>query len=282
MSTGARIHCREVFAASWIGRARSVSEGGSFPPPAHRVRRRGFTMIELLITAAVIALLSALVLAALVAVRARGTAARCSSNLHGLGLLMRQHLNQYDDKFWRYYRDEPGGRRWWFGFEPGGPGSGTGRPIDLNKGVLAEYAGDWAAERMLCPDFPYDAEGYSGKFVTPSASYGYNIHLGPASTSVPAVSYLAMRMPGDTVVFADGIHFDFGTGFNEGHYLKYQANTVIRDGYAHFRHAGQAQAVFADGHVEGRDILGTPHRTVGGGAAGNLQARDGSARVYDP
>jgi prepilin-type N-terminal cleavage/methylation domain-containing protein/prepilin-type processing-associated H-X9-DG protein len=247
-------------------------------------RRNAFTLVELLVVVAVILLLATLLLAALRSARRSADRGHCGSNLRQLGVATLAYLNEPHNResFWRYYRDVPGGRRWWFGFEPGGPGSGRNRPLDTAQAVPAGLSIDWAADRMLCPSFPYDDGAYFPKFAAPAASYGYNLTLGPASRSRPTASRVKMSAPGSVFVFADGVHFDFGSTFNEGHYITFNPGAAVPSGYAHFRHDGQAQMVMADGHVEAQPLAGKAFREVGGGAAGNLAASDGSSKIYGP
>jgi prepilin-type N-terminal cleavage/methylation domain-containing protein len=70
-------------------------------PPVSRLkpypgaRGRGFTLLELLVTVGIIALLAALLLPVLASARARAREAACTSHLSQLGKAMRMYLDDY-------------------------------------------------------------------------------------------------------------------------------------------------------------------------------------------
>ena len=252
-------------------------------------RRGGFSLVELLIVVGILGVLVGILLPSLAAARGRARKTVCAANLRTLGLGTTMYLEENEGDFFRYYLPCDAayglgaGRLWWFGFEAGGPGTGTNR--SLNKGVspLAPYTAGLDA-RMQCPDFPYGDPSFNAKFEGRAASYGYNLKLGPTSLTTDSNRRQYADRLKDVVVFVDGVHFDFGTTFNEGHYLQYWPGAAAASGYAHFRHPakvkGEAQLVYLDGHVEGQQLSGASFRTVAGGAAGNLVSPDGLNRIY--
>lgn len=247
----------------------------------HHAAGEGFTLIEALVVIALMVLLIAITLPALSYARRQGRSAACVSNLEQVARATQMHLNTSNGRLWRYYRDEPDGRQWWFGFEEGGPGTGTGRPLDKTRSPLFEHlpGGD---ERLQCPSFPYDDPAFYPKFVEPAASYGFNLHLGPANVRVRAARIDDLPSPARTFVFADAIHFDHNPGFNEGHYIAYTPNTRFASGYGHFRHNEQANLMYADGHVDSvdpptdRDI----HGLIDDAPATNLATSDEAPTLY--
>jgi len=238
------------------------------------VKRSGaFTLIELLVTITTVGVLIGLMVPVLGTARLNARQAVCGSNLHQLGLAANMYLGDYNGRYWRYFSNAPGGRLWWFGFEPGGPGAGSNRPLDKSQSVLAPYL-TTLNDRFQCPAFPYDDPAFFPKFDHRSASYGYNSDLVGDKQSQYA------GRESEVFIFADGIHFDRANSFNEGHYVTYTPNTSVMSGYAHFRHMGSAQMVMMDGHVEAQQLAGVAHSDLGGGLAGNLVADDGSAAIY--
>jgi prepilin-type N-terminal cleavage/methylation domain-containing protein/prepilin-type processing-associated H-X9-DG protein len=240
--------------------------------------RRGFTLIEVLVTTAVIALLTAILLPSLSAAKNQARRSLCLSNLKQVGLATAMYLDESRDYFWRYYVDGPEGRYWWFGFEPGGPPASTidarYRPLIKSKGVLARYLRS-TDNGLQCPSFPYDSGFYFPKFAARSASYGFNLQLGPANP------WLATRRRSEFLkqasrvfVFADGVHFDFNPGINEGHYIDYVENPsepFAMGGFGHYRHSGRASALLMDGHIDGVRLMGPAYGgAIEGGPAGNL------------
>lgn len=254
---------------------------------------RAFTLIEVLVVVAVIALLAAILLPSLAGARAEGRRAVCLSNLKQLGVATSMYLDENREVFWREYVevfDGEGyqGRRWWFGFEPGGPPADVintrNRPLDKGQGVMARYLRS-TDDGLQCPAFPYDEGYYFPKFAGRSASYGYNMVLGPRNTALAPMrrSDLARRIS-EVFVFADGVLYDFEPRqrLNEGFFIQYIPNAAVAWGYGHFRHRGRSQVQYLDGHVAPQPLRGPAFAggVPGAAPAGNLTSSSGSHRIY--
>ena len=246
----------------------------------------GFTLVETLVVIATMGLLMSILLPSLARAREYAHQTVCAANLRTLGLATNMYLDENEDRFFRYYTQiasggpgcvYPGpGRLWWFGFEINGPGGGANRPLDKSLSPLASYTANLDTH-LQCPDFPY-TQGYFPKFNQHAASYGVNLTLAPANGPTASRREYVNRSP-NVFVFADGIHFDFNPGFNEGHYIQYTSPLTL-SGYAHFRHLGRAQYVMLDGHVDSQKLAGPAFRTIDGGPAGNLVSDQGTNSIY--
>mgnify|MGYP000009154466 FL=1 len=122
--------------------------------------RKSFTLIELLIVVAVMAILAGLLLPALNRARERGMGVKCMANLKNVGMVMHAYTSQANDTF--PFAEE--GKRQWY-TNPGG-------------WILKDYFRMWAGDpslpdwiefvplRTLCPkvaNYGYDrAENYPG------------------------------------------------------------------------------------------------------------------------
>lgn len=243
--------------------------------------RRGVTLLELLVVVSVIAILGAILLPGLGQARQESRRAVCLANLHQVGLATEFYLDDNRGAYWRYYRSEAEGRRWWFGFEADGPGAGQGRPLDKSRAVLAPYLG--THDRLQCPAFPYSGGCYFPKFAARSASYGFNLYLGPVNPRMPTARRDQFAASTSSVfVFADGAHFDFNPGMNEGHYIIHERDVRRPSGYGHFRHRGRAMVLYMDGHSAGQPLRGPAHPVQCGGPAGNLSSPGGGTSIYGP
>ena len=97
--------------------------------------RRAFTLIELLMVIAIIAVLTAILLPNLSGARRKARTAACGANLRSLGVALTVYMEENGRGLPRYYVNTMAGsplgvgRLWWFGFEPNGPGSTANRPL---------------------------------------------------------------------------------------------------------------------------------------------------------
>ncbi|MEE8384724.1 MAG: prepilin-type N-terminal cleavage/methylation domain-containing protein, partial [Dehalococcoidia bacterium] len=269
-----------------------------------RLRRRerwcdsAFSLLELLVVVALTSLLSAILLPALVQAREEGRASYCAATLHNLGLAAAIYLDDNQGAFWPYFLDLPGpdgGRRWWFGFERGGPPSDANqryRPLDKAASFLAPYLAG-TSQDFRCPSFPYGQGRHFPKFAPSAGGYGYNTgalggfdQTSPFANRPRRVQEFDGRTA-DVFILADGIHFDrldyssdppLSQTFNEPAYIQWQdpslfdGNVGINGGYGHFRHNSRAMVLFLDGHAAGQPPRRPlhPYGRMGYGPVANL------------
>lgn len=215
--------------------------------------RRAFTLIELLVVVAVIAVLTALLLAAVQTVRRQGDATHSASNIRTLALAN----IAYQAENGRYCpADDKRNNRRWHGSRRVGSAA-----FDPAQGFLAPYLGK--SRRVTpCPVFQDMLKG-SASFEEGTGGYGYNgSYIGgtPAwkwegdGTRRSAVAANVER-PADTVMFtstayarAEGLQeypyceppfWDFGDGP-----AGFRPSPTV-----HFRFDGKALVAWCDGHV---------------------------------
>lgn len=78
------------------------AEGSGLPTlsnPCHRACRRGFTLVEILVSVAIIAILAALVLPAFKSMRTHAQAARCVSSIRSWGTAMQLYVQENNGVF---------------------------------------------------------------------------------------------------------------------------------------------------------------------------------------
>jgi prepilin-type N-terminal cleavage/methylation domain-containing protein/prepilin-type processing-associated H-X9-DG protein len=213
----------------------------------------GFTLIELIVTIAAIAILAALLLPALSQGKQSAWRADCQSNLHQLGVAAELY---WDDHNGNCFKCGPtslsGGQLWWVGWLGSGPE--TTRPYDLSPGALFPYLKN--SNVRLCPVFGTVMAQFKLKATNIVCSYGYNAFLSPADAPLKIAQ---IKQPSQIALFADAAQvndFQAPASHNnpmieEWYYLDNPTNYPSPNYYphGHFRHEQRANVAFCDGHV---------------------------------
>jgi len=213
--------------------------------------RRAFTLVELLIVIAVIAILAAILLPTLVQAKLSARRITCVNNLRQLGLASQMYWDDHDGDAFRYIAGATnGGTIYWFGWiEPWVPGNEGQRAFDASMGALYPYLGGRGVE--VCPSLNYNSRLFKLKATGAAYGYGYNLHLSAPSTQ-PPIKINRVTRPADIALLADaGQINDFQEPasptnplLEEFYYINDTEPTV------HFRHKRRANVLYCDGHVE--------------------------------
>lgn len=199
-------------------------------------RAAGFTIIELLVAIAIIAILGGIGVSALGSSRERAAGATCAANLRQLGAAVQLYCVDHGGAFPRSYHSAGANR------EPGWVAS-----IMPYLGESADHAP--AGKVFRCP---------SDNNKDPSAgSYGLNVFFeltpdGDDYAGAPASwrTSLCVTAPSRTILLAE-VGGAAG-GMAADHFMCHQWSSVgaAKNALAHDRHAGRANYLFVDGHVE--------------------------------
>ena len=181
-------------------------------------RTRGFTLLELLVVTAVIAMLASMLLPALSKAREKARQIKCMSNLKQLGLVTLMYADDYD------------------GWLPSlwATGIGTWADALIDSGYLK-----WS-DVFVCPShLPY-------RFSTATWVYGM---LGKWYDDEPSRTVRYGKITNSTVtpLFLDSYRISSSTAANIGkqtHEIRSNGNSAV-----HLRHSGKANAWFFDGHA---------------------------------
>lgn len=204
----------------------------------------GFTLVELLVAFSIVAVLAALAMGATSRMRAAADRAACVNNLRQAGMAALLYAQEHGGYLFPYSRSVSGGTEWYFGLELGQGGTEGKRQLDTTAGPLSPYI-DSENGIGRCPAFQYGNTAWKAKFDGPSCNYGFNVFLsGKALVAVAKTS--------SVVLFGDCAQVnDFqppasarNPMFEEFYQIEHRWSAI------HFRHAGRAQFVFLDGHVE--------------------------------
>jgi len=205
-----------------------------------------FTLVELLVVIAVIAILASLLLPSLAQGKLQARTLKCTSNLRQLGLAAQMYWDDHESTSFKYLvAFTNGGGHYWFGWIENWTTDNEGtRTFDLSQGALYPYLQGQGVE--LCPALNYSLAQFKLKANGAAFGYGYNKHLS-------GVNLARVVDSAGTVLFADAAQVnDFQAPASPGHPLLeefYYVSTSPHEATAHFRHHHQANAVFCDGHV---------------------------------
>lgn len=211
--------------------------------------RRAFTLVELLIVIAIIAILAAMLLPALTRSKATAQRIKCLSNLHQLGIATQLYWDDNAGNCFRYTSGfTNGGQLFWFGWL--GAGAEGARPFEPQTGALWPYLEGRGVE--LCPALNYAIGQFKLKADGAAYGYGYNLQLStmPGKPPIPAAKILR---PSDIGLLADSAQVNtFQSPATPEHPMLeefYYVSTNRTEATAHFRHTERASVAFADGHA---------------------------------
>jgi len=205
-----------------------------------------FTLIEMLVVISILAILAALLLPALVAVKGRAGLTKCCSNLRQIGLALRMYVNDFE-KYPFFRVDGSSKFQWWF------------------QSLDAYTSMNWSNALFRCPANPFEPSIANNAAL---GSYGYNafgteglpkwpstgmqLGLGPFSVPLssfaqpaPAILESMVRVPSEMIAISDMIATVPMLGST--------TNIVQSVSYGSWRkswHRGIENTVFCEDHVE--------------------------------
>jgi prepilin-type processing-associated H-X9-DG protein/prepilin-type N-terminal cleavage/methylation domain-containing protein len=221
----------------------------SSPPP----RKEAFTLIEMLVVIAIIALLASLIVPAVSNSIARAKSIACASNLRQLGLAFQMYTINPSNGSNRLPAPAPSTAKPWF--------------VAISP-YLQEQAGGAKdlTNTYKCPVYANLRQDIQGTTSWDQLGYGMNIYLeGSASTGWPwypepgALNYgyriSEIRNPTQTILLADQASWNWGirkdqlaSQSSSGKYYDKEEGKLRG-----FRHGKTANFLFVDGHVASLD-----------------------------
>ncbi|MFQ6036469.1 MAG: prepilin-type N-terminal cleavage/methylation domain-containing protein [Sedimentisphaerales bacterium] len=238
-------------------------------------KRKAFSLIELLVVISVMALLMAILLPALSLARLQARRMVCESNLRQLFLANAGYAMENDSYYVPAAPDitsEKGGRYRWHGVR-----RSPDEPFDPAKGPLAAYLAEGKVKQ--CPEKVNFIKGqdWNTNFEQGCGGYGYNrVYLGSRDWQSRQFKTLQqaeragwqttktteVKSPTETLMFADTAmsnrqSYLIEYSFAEPPFYVHNGRAVTSfylSPSIHFRHRGQANVGWADGHADSRQM----------------------------
>ncbi|HUW58516.1 MAG TPA: prepilin-type N-terminal cleavage/methylation domain-containing protein [Planctomycetota bacterium] len=211
-------------------------------------RQRGLSLLEVLVVVVVIGILAALTLPVFSRARARAIQAVCQNHLKQISVAVQLYLQYNDNTYFPHEVETDEGTLYYYGLERLLP-DGEGVSLDVTRGYLFSYY-SLVSGVGSCPAFKATSrEGTRQKGAT--LGFGYN-RFGVAGRKATCIAN-----PENIVLFADCAHVVSEGGplvRARGRFVVEEWDYVSPSEFTiHFRHAGQANVLFCDGHVESRE-----------------------------
>jgi len=214
------------------------------------MRRRAFTLIELLCAIAIIGIIAALLLTAVSQAKARAQRIQCIGNLHQLGVALNVFVadkHTYPSR-WHLESDEES-EGWGGQLERAGLGISNPEPGYMQKGIWKCPSIQWHEAGFILSYYAYNGLGVckSDNDPNPLGLSKSFIHQKSSIGRYIAVSESEVAVPSDMMVISDSF-YGSGMQMREHGWMTEAVNPAKYPVWS--RHHGRANVVFCDGHVE--------------------------------
>jgi len=211
--------------------------------------KRAFTLIEMLVVIAILAMLASLIVPAVNVALQKGQETKCLANLRSMGQAVQLYLVEHEGRFPPALVSSGEQSKGWDFFI-----SGSAENQQVEPGWIWQ---DYGSNQVLqCPTFR-GSDNWQGESFT---GYNYNAsYLGGMQTerrgrviqSIPSSRIAQVRNPAQCALFGDGEYSGGANKFMRSPFPgPLDGSFSGREGGTQgFRHRGYSHVVFVDGHV---------------------------------
>jgi prepilin-type N-terminal cleavage/methylation domain-containing protein/prepilin-type processing-associated H-X9-DG protein len=216
----------------------------------------GFTLLELLVVVAIIAILGALLLPVLSQAKNKGQSAACINNLHQLGMGLQAFLSDHHhypvNQINKKPASGPESDQFWTGQVAHGAFGIAELSTNFNQnGVWRCPSARWSSDLLRDAAFPPSSYGYNDdkynslhtQLRSPDQMFGLQGHYNLDSKSFAPISESEIIAPSDMMAIADSFQADWL-------FMRRPIEAFEEFGNVLTRHLGKGNVLFCDGHVE--------------------------------
>jgi len=219
-------------------RATPESNPPLFSMKYRRLELHGFSLIELLTTLAVIAILSAILIAVVGNIREKANSTKCAGNLRQMGSAFALYSADHNGRYPLPYQQGNGNadNNWWYHLSPY-----LGRQSENWADVKAVCAAD---QPLGCPSVDVDDTTYTQAWMCykmPMIHRDYVRRNGGETTAAYGLPVYAIKNPAQAILVAEGRSHPFFSTYSSQ--LSLQVTGLV------YPHANKQNVLFSDGHV---------------------------------
>ncbi|MCD6395104.1 MAG: prepilin-type N-terminal cleavage/methylation domain-containing protein [Planctomycetes bacterium] len=218
------------------------------------MKRKGFSLIELLVVISIVSLLMGMLLPSLNRARQQAKSIFCLNNLRQMAIAANSYACSYDDHYpLAYYTKRINGIRYYYSwdFTTWKDWSTTPATEVVEPGLL--WQGDTIEKVHQCPSF----KGTHNWLADPYTGYNYNTsYIGMNETVSPPNSARTTEVgrPSETAIFGDGQYSGGANKFMRAPFSNPRdasfSDPARAAGTQGYRHLSKTNVAFCDGHAE--------------------------------
>lgn len=217
---------------------------------ARNTRISGFTLVEMLVVIAVIAILASLLLPALGSIQEKGRNAQCVNNLRQMGVGLMLYVGDHDGALIPGAQPAQSGGRWY-------------NVLDAymgneEQGSLTKFASGNRPSWQRCPSKVFNSSemnhvtvGYGWNYYGDNAGHdGFGNSIGDSNGRGYGSRLVEVTKPSKTIIIGDSKDLEIERTSTSQNVFLYPPPASVFERFRAKRHSGRGNYLMVDGHVE--------------------------------